>query len=222
MAGLMNKDRKGQQSEGDMQGQSGAPPRGGQQGQSQTMEEESNVSPEEQAQYNEFVSQGRMLVDDKKTMPTLLKNIQGDGNPVEGLANSLYAVVMRLEDSAEKAGKEFSGDVKYHGATEIMEHMVELAEAAGIHEYSDQNMESALTIALDLYRVAKQQSGEIQPEQFQDELAMLQQAEQEGRLDEVLPGITEYAENAPQPQDVEGSGQPPAEEERPRRGLMRG
>lgn len=213
MAGLMNpgggKNREKQQPNAEealagMTGpQPGAPapgPEGPQGG------EEGNVSPEEQAQYDQFVKNGMQLIYQKEGLEQLFTTLEGDGNPIQGVADTLVMVVSRLEDSAEEKGVEVSGDVKMHGAQELLEQLVELSENASIHEFSDEEMEQAFYLALDEYRIKKQRSGTLPVDELQEDFQALAQAEEQGQLDEVLPGVSEFAQRAPSPEDLAKKG----------------
>lgn len=175
-------------------------------------EEESNVPPEEQQQYDQFVANGMNIIYSDEAMPQLLETLKGDGNPVEGLANALVAVVSRLDDSAKGAGLDVEGDIKMHGGKELMDQLVELAETAGVHEYTPDEVESAFFMALDLYRENQMQQGTLPTEELSQDMSELVQADQEGRLEEIAPGATEYAQR-------KGGGAPPEEEQGA--GLMR-
>lgn len=156
--------------------------------------EQSNVTPEEQQQYEQFVANGMNMMYDEKSLPSIVESIRGDGNPIEGLANTLAMMVMRLEDSAAQQGQPIGGDVMYHGAAnELLPLLVELSAASGVHEFTDDEIESALFQALDLYRATKQEQGQLPQEQFAQDMQAINQAEQSGSLDEVLPGLQEYA-----------------------------
>lgn len=174
--------------------------------------DESNVSPEEQTQYDEFVTNGMSLLHNEKGLSALLQSIQGDGNPVEGLANTVASVVIRVEDSAQQQGAEISGDVLMHGGTELLEQAAELAQEAGIHDFSDDDLESALYLAMDIYRTTRQQQGKLPTEQLGQDMQELQAAEQDGSLEKAIPGLTKYAQ--------ERSVQPPPNAQ-PQRGLLR-
>lgn len=214
MAGLLNpRDDKQATPPGGMP-QADQPPAAG--GSMQPLaaggEEEGNVTPEEQAQYDTFVTNGMQLIYNEKSMPQVLQSIAGDGDPVEGLANTVATVVMRLEDSAADKGQEISGDVKMHGATELLEQMAELAGEAGIHDYSEEEMEGALFRALDIYREAR--ADRLPVDELKEDFAMLQEADQQGRLDEIVPGASEFAARR-------GGQQEQGQEQAPRQGLMR-
>ncbi len=181
---------------------------------------EGNVSPEEQTQYNEFVTNGMSLLHDEKGLSGLLKAMKGDGNPVEGLANTVASIVIRVEDSAQKQGVEISGDVLMHGGTELLEQAAELAEKAGAHEFSDKDLESALYLAMDIYRTTRQQQGKLPTEQFGQDMQELQAAEQGGALEEMFPGIGKYAEQHPTEAPDEGQPQPGQQPAQRSRGLL--
>ena len=172
-------------------------------------QEDETVTPEEQEQYDLFVSNGMKLLYDQKVMPKLMESIRGggnateDGNPIEGLANALSMLVMRLEDSAAEKGQPISPDVMLHGGTELLEQMADLAEQAGVHTFDESEIETALYLALDTYRTTRQQQGKLPEDQLKADMQQLAQAEQDGSIDEIIPGITEYAKKAPKPDQAQ-------------------
>lgn len=151
------------------------------------------VTEDEQRSYNEFVTNGMTLIYDEKAMPGLLEAMGGDGNPVEGLANAAVTIVTRLDDSARQAGQEISGDVKMHGAVELIEQLAELAQEGGVHEYSEEEMESALYMAMDIYRDAAKAKGTLPTEELKQDFGALMAADQQGALDQMVPGLSEFA-----------------------------
>lgn len=158
-----------------------------------------NVSPEEQQQYETFVTNGMSIIYGDGSMPQVLQAIEADGNPVEGLANVLTMIVMRLEDSAKQSGTELTADVMFHGARELLEQLVDLAEQAGIAQIDEKQMDSAFYLALDMYRSQRQEQGALNTDELKAGMNEIMQAEQQGQLDELLPGLSEFAKNAPQP-----------------------
>lgn len=156
-------------------------------------EEAPNVTEDEQRSYNEFVTNGMEMLYDQKALPDILQSIAGDGNPVEGLANALVMMVMRLEDSAAQQGAELNPDVMLHGSTELLEQMADVAEQAGIHKFEQQQIEEALYTALDLYRNMRQQQGQLPTEQLQSDMDEIVRADQAGDIDKLFPGISSMA-----------------------------
>jgi len=165
-------------------------------------EEGSEVTPEEQEQYERFVTNGMKVLYSKQALPQIIESIRGAGSPVEGLANTLVMLVMRLEDGAEQAGQQISPDVLMHGGTELLEQMVDLAEKAGLPEFDESQIESALYLALDTYRAARQQQGRLPEDQLAADMQELSRADQAGELEQIMPGIGEYAKNAPTPEQA--------------------
>ncbi len=155
-------------------------------------EEQTNVSPEEQAQYDQFVDQALSAIYDEKSLPGVIESLKGNGNPVDGLANTAVSIVTRVQDSAEKAGQALSVDVLFMGGAEILEDLAGLSEKVGIHTFTPEEVEGALFQAMDLYREQKGRDGgggqlAAQSKQDFSELVALDKA---GELDKVQPGLT--------------------------------
>jgi hypothetical protein len=177
-------------------------------------DEESNVSPEEQAQYDTFVTNGMTMMYDEKVLPQIMEALKGDGNPIEGLANATAMIVLRLDDSAEQSGQQISGEVKFHGATELLEQLAELSQEAGIHEFNEEDMEAATYLAMDIYRTTRQEQGKLPKEDLEQDMQELMALNESGQLDQEFPGLSEHAAKRSQPGQEEG---PPPESQ----GLMR-
>jgi len=156
-----------------------------------TPEPQPNVSPDEQAEYDKFVDNGLKLIYSEQMMPKIIERLGASKNPIEGLANVTFMVVQRLEASAEKAGRQISEDVLFNGAVEILEDIANLAKEAGVHDFTEEEMESAGYAALDLYGEAKQQSGGLDKEAMTRDMSALIQADQSGELEQVFPGLEE-------------------------------
>lgn len=158
-----------------------------------------NVSPEEQGIYDQFVNNAFSVVYDEKSLPSIIESLKGDGNPVEGLANTAVGVVVRVQDSAEEAGQALPPEVVFHAGKQILEDLADLAGEAGVHEFTDEEVDGAWFKSMDLYRELKGggDSGAALPgikEDFNQIVAL----DQAGRLDEVAPGLTErFGRGAP-------------------------
>ncbi len=178
---------------------------------------EGEVTADEQGQYTEFVTNGMRLLHDEGGLKKTLEAIAGDGDPIEGLANVVAGIVMRVEDSATQSGAEISGDVLMQGGTELLEQAAELAEEADIHDFSEEELGQAHQQAMHLYMATRQQQGKLPPEKFAQDLQELQAAEQDGSLETMIPGIAEFAEQ----QVAKASQAKPAAAAKPSRGLLR-
>ena len=154
-------------------------------------EEQPNVSPEEQAQYDQFVDNAFSVIYDDKSLPQIIESLKGDGNPVDGLANTAVAVVVRVQDSAEKAGQALPPDVVFNAGTEILEDLAELAAKAGVHEFTPEEVEGAAFQAMDIYREMKGRDGGAERPQIVEDFNQIVALDQAGKIDEVAPGLTE-------------------------------
>jgi hypothetical protein len=153
-------------------------------GQDQTQDQpqggdEPNVSPEEQAQYDQFVGNGMQLVyqEQGKTMqvaPAVLGQLKGDWkdvepslgqipqeekpldpkNPIDCLAVTTVGLVLTLEASAASSNHQLDPAVVFHGGAELMEQLADIANAANIHDFSDDEMTGAANRAAMLYGVS--------------------------------------------------------------------
>ncbi|CAO3403520.1 hypothetical protein [Azospirillum palustre] len=177
--------------------------------------EQPNVSPEEQAEYDRFIDQAFRLVYDEKSFPAILKRLTATPDPVEGLAAVVVMVVSRLKDSAQQQGVEISPDVLFHGGSELLEDIADTAAKAGIHQYTDQELEKALYRALDLYRAMDQRAGGDR-QAFQQDWDALVQADRQGRLGDLVPQLAGAGGQGGAPQQGQQQEQAP-----PSRGLLR-
>ncbi len=185
----------------------GTIPVGGAEDTTETGEEKPNVSPEEQAQYDEFMNNAYTLIYSDSTFPAVLKRIKSGANPVESIANITATAVNRLKDSAEKSGKTISTDVLFQGGKELLEDLADMTGKAGIHDFTDKELESALYQALDLFRQMQGDDPQKQAAAQQD-VATLKAAQANGTLNQLLPGIDQAAAQGVQAQG-EGAGQAP-------------
>jgi hypothetical protein len=155
--------------------------------------EQPNVSPEEQAQYDQFVANGMKLIFNEKVAPALIQRLQADPNPIHGLAATSVMIVSKLVESARQNGKEIDPDVIMHGGTEIMSSVAELAKAAKIHDFTPDEQEKAFYAAADMYTDQQAKNGTLDKRAFARDAQTLIQADKAGKLDEVLPGASEAA-----------------------------
>lgn len=175
------------------------------------VEGEPNVTPEEQAEYDMFVKNAMEFIytEDEKILPDVMKRL-ATGKPVDALAQTAVWVVGMVESSAKSSGKEISDDVVFHGGREILEQLVEVAEAGGGHDFTEKEIEAAWYQALDMYReAASGEGGRFDPQAASDEFIALNEADQEGRADDIMPGFSQLAQKATvKVQEAEEEGDP--------------
>lgn len=154
-------------------------------------EEQPNVTPDEQRVYDQFVDNAFSAIYDDKSLPQVIESLAGDGNPVDGLANTAVSIVVRVQDSAEQAGQAIPPDVVFNAGVEILENLADLAGKAGVHEFTAQEIEGATFQAMDIYREMKGRDGGAGRPQIVEDFNQIVALDQAGRLDEVAPGLSE-------------------------------
>tara|TARA_Y100000310_G_scaffold38534_1_gene36108 strand:+ start:64 stop:726 length:663 start_codon:yes stop_codon:yes gene_type:complete len=147
------------------------------------------ASAAEQADYDQFVKNAHKAL--YADVPTLLRSLSADGDPVTGLAQTVSGVVSRLVDSAKKDGKALSDEVILNAGIEIMEDLADFAAEAKIHDFTPEELESAAYLAAEMYRGSQQGKGQHDPNAAAAELENLQQASESGALEKLAPGATE-------------------------------
>ena len=97
---------------------------------------------------------------------------------------------MEAESGSEDEAPDFNA-VLLHGGKTLIEELVEVAEAAKIHDFSPEDMDGIVYRAMDLYRVASENSGNpgYDKASLTREFDGLVQADKAGNLSSVLPGL---------------------------------
>lgn len=160
------------------------------------------ATPEEQARYEEFVKAGygvmyeggevnpailKMLDEDPSDLMEVLQNAEEmqQFSPVVALAATAAIITLKAcEETGEK-----DGAIIMHGGKAILEDIVEVAEKAGIREYSEDDMANAFRMGADLFREAAAEKGIIDLDQAKQEWGEIEAADKEGRLGEVMPQL---------------------------------
>lgn len=152
---------------------------------------EANVSKKEQAAYDLFMDNGFKLIYDESTMPQLLQRIAQGGNPVEGLATVTVGIVRRLMDAAERAGRKIDPTVLFHGGADLMGDIAELAKTAGVHDFTEEEIENAALTAMDQFGMQEVERGSFDEKAVADDFKTMMDADKAGTLGELLPGVDE-------------------------------
>lgn len=158
-------------------------------------------TPEEQAQFERFekVMMG-LVYQGEEVSPAVVDNLRGNFDPsalemfaeaqppvTDSPQDSLAATGVLLTLLTEQNGEEdFADDVVLHGGKRAIEELIEVAEAAKVHDFTEQDIETVTYRAFDLYRIA---SPRVNREALTAEFQQLAAASNEGRLGEVLPGL---------------------------------
>lgn len=176
---------------------------------------EEQATPEEQAQYDQIVGNAMNITYDKAMLPRVIQMLEGEGDPIEGLAQTAAVIISRVMQSAQQAGVELDGIVAFHAGTEILEDLAELSKEAEVHDFSQNpdDLETAYFRTLDNVRVMMQESGQIKQQDAQADMQKLQAMDQSGDLEKMLVGLAE--------RDQRGRAPPEEQSQAPAgRGLM--
>lgn len=160
-------------------------------------EQEPNVAPEEQSQYNAFVENGMKVLyrEDGSVEPEVLKRLSTGNKPIDTLAQTAVWLVMMLEQSAKKKGQPLSDDVIMHGGKELLEQLSDLDDVAGLHTFKQAEIQGAWYKALDMYREANSDEGDrFNTDEAAAAFEALNEADKDGRADEIVPGFYQQAE----------------------------
>jgi hypothetical protein len=160
-----------------------------------------NVTPEEQAQYDRFVLDGiKLIYEGGKVRQSILDLLDEDPadliailgeveelkqfSPVAALAATTVVLVLEL---VRRAGDRRPDDsVILHGGKEMLEELAHLAGEAEIHDYSQNELNRAFLIGMDLWRESATTAGLIDIEQLKAEFAEIKTADAQGRLGDLF------------------------------------
>ena len=165
-------------------------------------EEDGNVTPEEQAQFDQFADNMFKLIytaDDKggQVRPEVLQalqaaneqqaeNLKGQAAPphIITLATLAVEITQRLDDTAREAGQPLEDSVLIEGGKTVIEELGQVAEAAGIYDYSEDDLSGALAVAADMYRDKAIADGRATEDGLKQEFSGLLEADDAGTLNE--------------------------------------
>lgn len=147
------------------------------------------ASPEEQALYNKVVSAAMLGLYDKSVLPQIVQTLKGSDDPAGGIAEVAATMAMRVFTFAQEEGTTIPGDVMLHAGKEIVEVVAEIAERLAGLQVDEAMIEEAYYRALDRFRSMAQQQGLYGEDAMQEDVAMLRQMKQDGRLDQVMAHV---------------------------------
>lgn len=167
------------------------------------------ATPEEQEAYEAYVSAGMEIIypEEGGVNPVLLKLLQAEyddqtqqrfaqaepplrDHPVDALAVAAVTVVLQIEDIAAQNDGELADEIVYNGGAELLGQLADISSEANFHDYPEKDVEGAWYRALDLYRIS---SSRVDPEALKQGFGTLVEANQQGQLGKVLPGIEQAA-----------------------------
>lgn len=165
-----------------------------------------NVSPEEQAQYEQFVLTAVNFIGQPEVTPAIVQRLQATEDPVSNLANAALMVVKRVEDAAAKKGEQINPDVLLHGGEAVVSEIADFAAEVGLVDFTQEQIDGAFYQAVDQYREMAQREGRIDQQAVKADFDQIVAADQNGALEQVLPGIEQAAQPQAAAPEEENSG----------------
>jgi hypothetical protein len=150
-----------------------------------------NVSPEEQEQYNRVVKNGMEILytEEGRVLPEVVNRL-GTKDPVNSLSQTAVWLVMMVENSAKQSGFEISDDVLMHAGKELFDQLMEISEAHEIHDFTEKDVQASWYNALDMWREANSgEGGRFDEMAAAEQFIELNEADKEGRAEEIVPGF---------------------------------
>lgn len=135
-------------------------------------QEQGNVTPEEQQQYDDIVNTARVIIYDKGFSTSFLKQMNDAKDKPDVWANNVVAVCKRVNDQLQPEGY-----ILFSAATEeILPMMGDLADQAGIYTPTEDETERALNLAMG--KAIKVFNIDPQNPEIQQDFAAFKQADQ--------------------------------------------
>lgn len=166
---------------------------------------ENQASPEEQAQYDQFVGRAMELIYNPQMFPRVVEMLRGGGEegegaeqtgasgPEQGLANTTAMVITRVHKASGEAGANISPDVLFHGGSEVFMQLAEVSDKAGITDYANDRdkLEAAYFLAIDVTTQQMQADGSIDQEGAKAAMQKLVDMDANGELEQIFHGLNE-------------------------------
>lgn len=134
------------------------------------------------------------LLDDD---PSDLREALGDSPVLQefgpGVALAATAVIVVLEIVRAGAEEGIPDSVILHGGKAVLEELAEVAEKAGIRDFSEDELNKSFFIALDLYRETAEAEGLLDPSQLKEEFGAIKAADAEGLFGQAQGEVVDVA-----------------------------
>lgn len=120
--------------------------------------------------YDKYLAKATMLIHAPETTGAI-QNMLGGGDPVKKIVAATVMIMQRLDGVARASGLEVQDTVKVFAASEIINMIAELGEAAGkFKKLSTRLHELALAAAVQDYVKGEIRAGRIDPKRLQAEM----------------------------------------------------
>jgi hypothetical protein len=115
----------------------GAPPAGPEAGAGKGQ----GATPQQASQVNEFINNAFKVIYSDEMLPRVEEGLKGAGDPISGLSEIAALVILRVARDAYENGIKDPG-VLVAGGTAILDDLAQLSERLGIHQYSQDEIET--------------------------------------------------------------------------------
>lgn len=149
-----------------------------------------NASPEEQDLYNRVVALYILALYDKKLMPKTNEMFEKIDDPVQGVAEVVSQIGMRVYSKAKEEGIDIPGDVLLHASEEMVDETVEFFEGEGMEAFTPEQTEAAFYATADKFSQAARSLGIYSDDQIQADKVELDRMADSGELTSILEQIT--------------------------------
>lgn len=164
------------------------------------------ATPEEQQQYDEFVSLALDMVskpESKDLRAKLLKLLGAGGDRVQSLASTVYYLFSAVFKAGVDAGIQFDPGVLLAAGEEITQHISIFGKVRKVADYTPEEVDTAFLQAVDMFRMNNKDM--LDPQAAQQDLHEIQDADNQGNLDQVAPGLAGALEKLKRLGDQQGA-----------------
>lgn len=117
--------------------------------------------PKTKRQFDAFVANGMRLVHAEKTRDQVIERIKSAETPIQGVADVALSVVDRIT-----AQREIQDIVRIDGGKVILDQVIEVAEVAGIHTFTQEDKDLAFSYAIQQGVLEDLRKGKYTPEEL--------------------------------------------------------
>jgi hypothetical protein len=165
------------------------------------------ASPEQQQQYDAFVGQCYHVIYAKGQVNPAIANLLKVGDPISAVAHATVNVVLRVMTSAKQNNIQFDPGVLLKGGQEVYQDLCDLSGKLGIHKFTEGEVDAGWVQTMHLAQQQMQQAGLIDPKAFVRDQQELNQAAENGNIDDYLPGVGGLVKDVQAAQQQKGDQQ---------------
>ncbi len=144
------------------------------------------ATPEEQDLMENFLARCVLLIHSEDMRDDFREMLEDAPDIVDGIAEVGAMVINQVRTMAEESGQEIDDQIILHVGGEIGGILAEFAEAGGLGEVTDQQIEAAIPIGADKYRRLLAESGKLDEEAYKGKMQAFIDADNSGDLEQMF------------------------------------